>query len=65
MEERSRPRSRRLFLSKALAAAAFWKSSSAKPTLARPSDSERERLYRLLAEYGSELGDLRTPGRRD
>ena len=65
MEERSRPPSRRRFLSRALAAAAFLKLSSSKPILARPSDSERERISRLLAEYGSELGDLRTPGGRN
>ncbi len=31
----------------------------AKPVLARPNDPERERLSRILARYGSEIGDLR------
>ena len=48
--------SRRGFLSKALLAAA---ALAAKPAHSRPSDPERERLSRLLAKYGSELGDLR------
>jgi hypothetical protein len=59
MEDRSKRRSRRRFLSKALAAAALLKVSSASPVLARPSDPERARLSRLLAKYGSELGNLR------
>ncbi len=58
MEDRSKRRSRRRFLSKALGAAALWKAS-ARPALARPADPERERLARLLARYGSEIGDLR------
>ena len=56
MEDRSKCRSRRRFLSKALAAAA---AVAVKPALAGPSDPERERLTRLLAKYGSELGNLR------
>ncbi|HEY7819167.1 MAG TPA: hypothetical protein VIG29_13165 [Vicinamibacteria bacterium] len=48
--------SRRGFLSQTLLAAA---ALGAKPARARPSDPERERLARLLAKYGSELGDLR------
>jgi len=58
MEDRSNRPSRRRFLSKALAAAALLKVS-ARPALARPTDPERERLARLLARYGSELGELR------
>ena len=58
MEDRSNRPSRRRFLSKALAAAALLKVS-AWPALARPTDPERERLARLLARYGSELGELR------
>lgn len=56
MDDRSKRRSRRRFLSKALAAAA---SLTAKPALANPSNPEREHLTRLLAKYGSELGNLR------
>jgi len=60
MEDRSKRPSRRRFLSKALAtAAAALLKASAKPALARPSDRQRERLTRLLAKYGSELGNLR------
>jgi len=59
MEDRSKRPSRRRFLSNAIAAAALLKVSSASPVLARPSDPERERLSRLLAKYGSEIGDLR------
>lgn len=64
MEDRSKSRSRRRFLSKALAAAALLKVS-AKPALARPSDPERERLSGLLAKYGTELGNLRRVQGRD
>ena len=56
MEDRWKRPSRRRFLSKALAAAA---AMAVKPALAGPSDPERERLNRLLAKYGSELGNLR------
>ena len=59
MEDRSKSPSRRRFLSNSIAAAALFKVSSANPVLARPSDPERERLSRLLAKYGSELGNLR------
>jgi hypothetical protein len=60
MKYRSTRPSRRRFLSTTIAAAAaLLKAASAKPTLARESDPERERLTRLLAKYGSELGDLR------
>jgi hypothetical protein len=60
MEYRSTRPSRRRFLSTTLAAAAaLLKAASAKPAFARRSDPERERLTRLLAKYGSELGDLR------
>jgi hypothetical protein len=58
MEDRSSRSTRRRFLSKALVAAALWKAS-ARPAVARPNDPQRERLVRLLARYGSELGDLR------
>jgi hypothetical protein len=58
MEDRTNRPSRRRFLSKALAAAALW-NVQAKPVLARLADPERERLARVLARYGSELGDLR------
>ncbi len=56
MEDRSKRASRRRFLSKALAAAA---AVATKPALAGPPDPERERLTRLVATYGSELGNLR------
>jgi hypothetical protein len=58
MEDRKARSSRRRFLSSAVAAVAALLKLSAKPATARP-DSERERLARLLAEYGSELGNLR------
>jgi ABC-type uncharacterized transport system auxiliary subunit len=56
MDDRSKRRSRRRFLWKALAATA---ALTTKPALAHPSNPERERLTRLLAKYGSELGNLR------
>jgi hypothetical protein len=56
MEDRSKRGSRRRFLSKALAVAG---AVAARPALAGRSDPERERLTRLLAKYGSELGSLR------
>ena len=59
MDDRPKRPSRRRFLSKALAAAALLKVSPARPVLARPYDPERARLSRLLAKYGSELGNLR------
>ena len=59
MEDRSKSPSRRRFLSNAIAAAALLKVSPASPVLGRPYDPERERLSRLLAKYGSELGNLR------
>ncbi len=62
MEAYCRPTSRRRFLSKALAAAG---ALSAKGGLARPSDPERERVTRLLAKYGGELGGLRRVGGRE
>jgi len=61
MEDRSERPSRRRFLSTALAAAAPLRLFAAKPALAQHSDPERERLTRLLAKYGSELGNLRRP----
>jgi hypothetical protein len=59
MEDRSSRPSRRRFLSSSIGAAAALLKSSAKPALAHPPDAERERLARVLAEYGSELGNLR------
>ena len=56
MEDRTRRRSRRRFLSKAFAAAA---ALAVKPALAHPPDPGRDQLTRLLTKYGSELGDLR------
>jgi hypothetical protein len=58
MDECPRRPTRRLFLSNVLAAAALSRVST-RPALARPTDPERERLARLLAKYGSELGSLR------
>jgi hypothetical protein len=62
MEERSNPNPRRRFLSKVLAAAA---ALATRPAGARPSDAERERLSRLLAKCGSELGNLRRVEERE
>jgi hypothetical protein len=56
MEDRFRRPSRRRFLSNALVAAAVL---AVKPAAARTPDPEGERLARLLARYGSELGNLR------
>ncbi len=62
MAERPILNPRRRFLSKTLAAAA---ALAARPALARPPEPEQERLFRLLAKYGSELGDLRRIEGRD
>jgi len=62
MDDRTRRPSRRRFLSNALAAAA---ALAARPALAHPSDPERQRLARLLAKYGSELGNVRMIQGRD
>lgn len=62
MEERSNLCPRRRFLSKVLAAAA---ALAARPALARPPEPEQQRLSRLLAKYGGELGDLRRIAGRD
>lgn len=56
MEDRSSRPSRRCFLSTAVAAAA---ALAAKPAKTPSPDPERERLACVLAEYGSELGDVR------
>jgi hypothetical protein len=56
MKVPAKSRSRRRFLSQAFATAALW---SPKLSRARDLDSERERLVRALARYGSELSDLR------
>ena len=47
--------SRRRFLCYALAVTPL----AARPTFTRTRDPEREKLARLLAKYGSEIGDLR------
>ena len=58
--------SRRRFLKSAVLGAASTAAAGltvAEPARARESDTERGRLERLVARYGSELGELRKVGR--
>ncbi|MGH9323521.1 MAG: twin-arginine translocation signal domain-containing protein, partial [Vicinamibacteria bacterium] len=59
MKDRSRSSSRRRFLEGALAAAAAGLATGAPPVRASSRNRDRDRLERLVAEYGSELGELR------
>jgi hypothetical protein len=53
--------SRRSFLFQASGLAAL----AARPALSRPREGTRERLARVLARYGSEIGDLRRVEERE
>jgi hypothetical protein len=59
--KQERRKSRRGFLKTALAGAAAA-AIVKRPAASRASTPERERLERLAARYGSELGELRRTG---